>query len=388
MPLNYRLQQVGIKVETVEGTAVSPVAGDAGFNVFQADYTTDIDQFERDPLRASVGRLGPLAGIKKATMTFETELVGSGSITTAPPIATVLAACGYSQITLSSMTVANLTGTFVPGELIEGATSGSYTVVAHDVRNDILYVDKGGTSLVGSPVTGSVSGAFCDLAAITDDVGFAFHPDSARIRGNGSSYTVARHVDGIRQRIRGCRGNVTLSATTGDRFVMQVEMMGAHEDVTDTALLSGIVYPSQVPPQFLSSEVTVQGFDNETEGLIIDGFEINTGNNIEVRPDAGTASGAIAAVITNRQPTGNVNIEAPASISDLDVYSNTFSNTEGVIQVSAGTTAGNKFIIQIPNAQFNGVNEEDRAGIMAYGIDFSGNESASVIDRDVIILAV
>lgn len=388
MPLNNRLQQIALSAETTEGVAVSPVAGDVKFNIFgEPDFTEDIDRHERQPIREDVGQLATLTGIKKSELQLETELVGSGSITEEPPFSDLLKFSTCQVKTVATVILTNISGTFIAGEEVTFNTSQTATVLTTTKANGFMYITDATASPDTHEITGSISGATADGGTYATAQGFAYFPDSSRIRGDGSSCTVSRFLDGKRTRFRGARGNVNFSATTGNRVVMNSTLMGAYNDEVDAALLSGVTYPAPIPPQLLSTTLDTHGFSKAAGGLVYTGFQFNSGNNLEVRDDAGSASGAIAASVTGRQPAGSFTVEAPL-VATHDFRARSHSTNEDVISLTIGSTPGNRFIFQFPNATYGGINEESRANIAMMTVDFGCNVTPTVADRDWVLLAL
>jgi len=106
MPLNKRRTQIAIKAGT-EGTYSSSVedAAYAKTKVFSVNINYDVDQFERNPFRSTIGALASVAGKRIAKLTFSTELAGSGTAGTAPAYGPAILACGFSETVAASTSV-------------------------------------------------------------------------------------------------------------------------------------------------------------------------------------------------------------------------------------------------------------------------------------------
>lgn len=390
MALLNRKQVVSLLVEGTEGTAVVPIASGGGFNTFNTSFAPDIEMYERDPFRASLGRLASIAGVKTATVGFETEMVAStagnvGDVTSSaadyPPFHNLMLASGYEAVLVDSYALTSLSGTFVAGETLEDDDSSDRVEVCALTTKSgdgLLYVETGGTAagiggMVG-PCTGQTSEATGSLGSFTENAGILYKPSSTLPL---VSYTVGVFNDGLRHRVKGCRGNVTFSASTGQPCRMAFEFMGPFADSADIDLPTP-TYPTRVPPSLLSAGLTVHG-----DTLIIDSFEVATNNELSVRRSANDAAGAISTKITKRGFSGSIDPEVEL-VANHDFITKLTSNTEGLLDfdVAGGSGgAGNRFKIQGPNCSYSGVSGGERGGISTYSMDLSLNES-SIGDND------
>ena len=384
MALLNRKQVVSLLVESTEGTAVTPIASGGGFNTFNTSFAPDVEMYERDPFRSSLGRLASIAGVKTATVGFETEMVAStagnvgdpaSSAADYPPFHNLMLASGYEAVLVDSYTIGSLVGTFVAGETIEDDSGSEEAVCALTTKSGdtTLYVEAGGTVLsLGG--TGATSEATASFSSQVSDVGILYKPSSTLPL---VSYTVGVFNDGLRHRVKGCRGNVTFSASTGQPCRMAFEFVGPFEDSADITLITP-TYPTRVPPSLLSAGLTVHG-----DTLIVDSFEVATNNELSVRRSANDAAGAISTKITKRGFTGSIDPEVEL-VADHDFITKLTANTEGLLDfVVAGGSGGaaNRFRIQGPNCSYSGASGGERGGISTYSMDLSLNES-SIGDND------
>jgi len=207
LALLNRKQVVSLLVESTEGTAVTPIDSGGGFNTFNTSFAPDIEMYERDPFRASLGRLASIAGVKTATVGFETEMVAStagnvgdpaSSAADYPPFHNLMLASGYAAVLVDSYTITSLVGTFVAGETIEDDSGSEEAVCALTTKSGdtTLYVEAGGTVLsLGG--TGATSEATASFSPQGEDVGILYKPSSTLPL---VSYTVAVFNDGLRHR--------------------------------------------------------------------------------------------------------------------------------------------------------------------------------------------
>jgi hypothetical protein len=100
---------------------------DAGILVnFSPKASYDPQMYQRDPVRASLTKMGKLAGKRSAGIDFSIELKGSGSITVEPEWMRLIKACGFASNALKKISIGAITsGPYQPGEVITGQTSGA-----------------------------------------------------------------------------------------------------------------------------------------------------------------------------------------------------------------------------------------------------------------------
>lgn len=86
---------VAAKIESTYGDDASPVSATDSMLCYDADWKPGLEDIERNPYRSSLSRLMPRKGVQSGTLTFKTEILGSGTVGTAPAISPILRACGY-----------------------------------------------------------------------------------------------------------------------------------------------------------------------------------------------------------------------------------------------------------------------------------------------------
>lgn len=380
MPLLSRSQQVAIKVEGTEGTAETLAAANAGFNIFDASFSPDIAGFERNPNRATIGRLATLPGVKLGRVTMQTELVGSGDPDApTPPVDAILQSCGYQKAaSVEKLNISTPSGKFLVGETVTGGTSGATgTVVRPNTDNDaFVYITAKSGTFQSEGITGQTSGVtgLASGASVAEN-SVIYRPNS----GSNQSYTVGVYQDGLRHIIKGARGNVNFSAAVGEPMQMQVEYIGALESTADAAALTGIAYPSSVPPQLLGVNLRLG-----TYAPVFENISINTGNDLQPRRNANDSSGVISTLITARAIGGNLDPEATIISGGEDFFSKLSTAAQFELQMNLGSADGNSFNILGPSVQYSNISGGERNGIITNQVDLNFNESGT--DGDLIIL--
>ncbi len=99
IPFLPRRTQVAVKVEGTEGTDAVPTASDVIHPVFGVEYTPEFTMFNRDVVQPSLSRLRQISAEQQATITFSTELKGSGTAVDDPPpnLSAPFQGCGMAE---------------------------------------------------------------------------------------------------------------------------------------------------------------------------------------------------------------------------------------------------------------------------------------------------
>jgi len=134
-----RKAQVAVKLESTEGTAETLAAADADMFVYDPSFSPDIQKTPRNPLRATLSPAPHFIGRKQASISFKTELAGSGSAGTAPKFGDALKACGLSETVAASTSV-----TYAPdSDLTEGDGTSATVAIYIDGKRYMIYGARG-----------------------------------------------------------------------------------------------------------------------------------------------------------------------------------------------------------------------------------------------------
>jgi len=383
MPKLVRKRQLVAKIETTEGTAETLTSSDAGYLVEELNLDSDRDMYERNPVRETISRKGKVTGKKKGTIPFKMMVRGSGSVTTAPKIGTLLQACAFGEDALEQITIGAITGgPFVNGETITGGTSTETATVVVDTATGtttLYFKDASGAFDSGEVLTGSTSGATATTGSIPSDAGFVYQPTS--VYADIKSLTMAAYEDGQIKKYKGCRGTVGLSCETGQPLSAAFDFMGVEESIIDGTLLTGVTYESEVEPIALNTDFTANDV-----ALVVGSLSLDVQNTVAPRDSIADVNGILSYMITDRQPQGSLDPESEA-LSTFDWFALQAANTEIPMDFTIGATVGNKFRFVVPTAQVTKVTGADREGIMIDDVAFDMNGAGNG-DNELIILAL
>lgn len=163
MPLIEARSQLAAKVEAAEGTAEVLAAADAVL-ARNIKFDPEVEVEELDLQSSSLSPFAGVAGGRKAKMTFECELRGSGIVATPPTIGKLLRGCGFGETIVgatsvtyapASSAIPSLTlAKYVDGKkyLIAGAR-GNFEIDLKAGKPAIIKFDFLGTAITGTDVS-------------------------------------------------------------------------------------------------------------------------------------------------------------------------------------------------------------------------------------------
>lgn len=196
---------------------------------------------------------------------------------------------------------------------------------------------------------------------------------------NITSLTIALFKDGLKQMIKGARGNVKYSSKNGEIGMYEFEFIGVYDSVADVAMVTPSGVETTVPVALLSALFSVAAFS-----AFISQISFDMSNTIEPRPDINTAAGYISALLTKREPKGSFDPEAEL-VATHDFYGRWLAGTTGALTWKHPGSAGNICTFNVPVCQYTKISESDRNGIASLGADFlmarsavGGNDELSI----------
>lgn len=178
------------------------------------------------------------------------------------------------------------------------------------------------------------------------------------------SATLYFNVDGQKHLITGARGDFTISMGKGQIPVINFTFTGLYATPTAAAMaLNKTAFVSPLPVTKVNTPTfTLQGY-----AALAESFSYSQNNNIVYRNIIGGEN----VLLTNRNPSGQFLIEAPA-IGTKDFFSAVESHdgiTTGAFQIVHGTTAGNIITIDAPAVQLTSISEQNSDDIEMYQMD-------------------
>jgi hypothetical protein len=381
MSMLVRKRQLAAKIEAVEGSPEILSANDAGILVnFTPKASYEPEMYQRDPVRASLTKLGKLAGKRAAGMDFSIELKGSGSLTEEPEWADLIRACGYELNAFKKIGIGPITGgPYLHGETVTGDGSGAtgrVVIETYDGTTVLCIVEISGTFISGDLITGGTSGATSTASSDPIGGGYEIKPISSSV----PSLTMGLFEDGVRKVVKGCRGTVKFNFKIGEPAILEFSFKGVESGVADIPMLTGVTFDGTIPPVLLDAVMRCDGVS-----LNIGELEIDTANTLASKDKIDDAKGILSYMITGRDMQGSFNPEM-VPVSTHDFYSKWFENVPMVLDLNYGQDDGNKFRFYAPAIVYNKVDDGDRDGIQLAQTSFDLTGSMEPGDDELTIL--
>lgn len=353
-----RLRNIAAKAETTEGTVESLAASNGKTFVYNQKFNTEPELFPRNLDRSTFAKQPHVVGKKPASVSFEFELKGSGSASTAPDWVKFIKACGCGVNALKSINIGSITGgPFVHGETITGGTSAATGRVIKKTTNGasaVLFVLLTGTFQSGEVITGSASGATATTSSTASTVGNAIEP----ITSGMDSLTIGAYQDAIRKIGKGMRGNTRLMFANSQPVMAACEFMGVESSITDNSFFASVTPETTIPPAFNGATLTI-----DSVSVKISQLEVNLQNKITMRDDVTDSAGLLSAIITGRDTVATMDPEMVA-VASHDFFGKLLAGSLMELSIAWGASSGNRFEFYAPAVQYSKVGDGDRDGIM------------------------
>lgn len=266
------------------------------------------------------------------------------------------------------------TDDYAPVEAAYGSrakiVSGTYSMISFKVK-----VSGGGTPLGasgGEPVDDPLLKA-CGWAR-TYDAGVSV--DYALTNTGEVSCTIYYFVDGIRQLMVGCFGDMSVTYAAGKGPMREYRFWGVNVPMTDTALPTPTL-PSVPRPLAVNknnSVITIGGYTARLESLTL-----AMGNDVQYR----NRTGVELVNIVGRQPSGRIALELPlvAEKDFLGAAGICTLGTASALSIVHGTVAGNIVTESCPALQLLKPRTTKRNGILMLECELHAARSGAANDE-------
>ena len=169
--------------------------------------------------------------------------------------------------------------------------------------------------------------------------------------------TLYSYLDGIRWKMLGCVGNVSMNFTAKGIPVFQFRFVGEYQAGADVALPTDASYSAFVDPVTVG-KVWTPTFSIHGNTACLSSLSIDMANNAIYRDLVGCGG----PLITDRKPTGTAVFELP-SIATYAWDEAIKNSTSGSLNLVHGRTAGNIVQIECPAVTCNNASIQDQDGI-------------------------
>ena len=382
MALAQRKRVILVKLEATYGTDASPAAADAVLCSNLELTPLDGSSVERDFIRPFFGGSGSIRVENFCSLSFESEIAGSGAAGTAPEWGALLKSCNFSE----TVTAAAITGT---GQATGNTTTAMKLAAAASATNEFytgmtVTISSGtGAAQVGDIIAYDGTTKIITLAkpwAVPTDgtslysigANVVYLPNSNFGTTTNTAASIYFNVDGVRHVLLGARGSVAFDLTVKQIPKMKWKFTGLLGTISDQALPSADFTGWQTPVTVSTENTTninLLGYNS----AVIQTLSFDIANTIVYRQ----LIGAESVLITDRKPTGSISLEA-TTVTAKDWWTVAKNGTTGAFNVKHGTAAGNIVGFSAPKAQLADPKYSDSDGVamMDFSLAFIPNAAA------------
>ena len=258
-----------------------------------------------------------------------------------------------------ALIVANLSVKPMQNEMVDRNTIQGYfghqqqIPVSTQMMCDFDVEMQGSGAAGTAPAWGKLLKAAGMAEVINAGVSVVYSPAAS-----ASALTVYYHVDGVRHKLLGARGNVKCKTTPRGIPYLSFSLTGLYGGIADAALPAATI--SQGAPIAVNNANTpaaafaLHGY----QGKMYD-FDFDMGNQVVYR----NLVGAEDVIFTDRAPVGNIEIEMP-TITTKDYFTIARTPTLGAFTLTHGVTAGSKVKLDAANVQIINPEETDRDNVV------------------------
>lgn len=176
----------------------------------------------------------------------------------------------------------------------------------------------------------------------------------------------------------GCAGTFTITGEVGKPAMIDWDFDGAWVAPTDTAVPSGITWPTVKPPACLSATISV----GSLSGPRIKQWKFTAGVKVYLREDMTAASGYRAGIVVEREPTITLDPEMQ-SLATVNWFSGQTAGTTYAFSCAIGSASGNTMTLAAPVAQLVEAPQiGDRNGVVTNPITLLCTRNAAAGDDE------
>lgn len=280
-----------------------------------------------------------------------------------------------NAILVRNLSITPLNAELVSRDLVRPYLGASEQLIASSYVTVEFEVEMAGAGAAGTaPAYGPLLLA-CGMAATTSaGVSVTYAPVSSSF----GSVTIYYNVDGVLHKVTGARGNVEMQIEVGAIPVFRFSFTGLYNAPTDAAA-PAVTYTAFQTPLAANSDNT-SAFSLYSYSGALQSLNVNLNNAITYR----TLIGAEDVLMTDRQVSGTAVFEAP-TVAEKDYWSLALGSTLGALDITHGTSAGNRVQITSSRAKINNPSYQDANGIHMLQAPFqlvpstAGNDEISIV---------
>ena len=279
-------------------------------------------------------------------------------------------------ILVKNLELTPLAGDVVSRDLIRPFLGNSEQFIAKTYVELKFDVELAGSGTAGTAPKYGPAIKACGMAeTLVASTSATYAPVSA----STSSATIIYNTDGLNHLLTGCRGSFSIKAEVGQIPTISFSMVGIYNAPTDVSPVSAS-YTAQATP-LVFRQGNTSAFSLFSYSGLLQSFDFDMANATVYRQLVGSSTGEV--LITDRKPSGNVQIEAP-TIAVKDFFSIAFGTTTGSLSFMHGTTAGNKVTFTSPQTDITTPAYGEQDGVRMLNLPYvsvpttAGNDEVSL----------
>lgn len=282
---------------------------------------------------------------------------------------------GTDALLVRNLDITPIESDVVSRDLIRPYLGNSPQLLANSRVSITFQVELAGSGTAG---TAPRFGGVLQACGMSETVVAATSVTYAPVSSSFSSATIYFNNDGILHKATGCRGTFSLSAEVGQIPTIDFTMVGVYNAPTDTAAPT-TTYSNQASP-LVFKQGNTSSFQFFSYAGCLQSVSFDIANETVYRELVGCTKEVL---ITNRAPSGNVMIEAPA-LATKDFFSLAQTETTGNLTFLHGTTAGNRVTLTASQCDISNPSYGDQDGIQMLNIPYvavpttTGNDEISL----------
>lgn len=271
---------------------------------------------------------------------------------------------GADAVLVRDLSITPQSSDVVSRDLIRPYLGASQQLLANTKVECTFSVELAGSGAAGTaPQYGKAIQA-CGLSeTIAANTSVTYEPESSGF----NSITIHYNIDGVRHKVTGCRGNLTLNATVGEIPSLDFAFTGIYNAPDDTALPTP-TYANQDDPLIFKNGNT-SSFQLLSYGGALQSISMDLGTSLVYRELVG---GTKEVLITDRAVSGSVSIEA-VLMATKDFFAAAVDDDAalGNLQFTHGSVAGNIVQFTSSKVDIGDVSYGDQDGIAMLEIPYT-----------------
>ncbi len=271
---------------------------------------------------------------------------------------------GADAVLVRDLSITPQSSDVVSRDLIRPYLGASQQLLANTKVECTFSVELAGSGTAGTaPQYGKAIQA-CGLSeTIAAGTSVTYEPESSSF----NSITIHYNIDGVRHKVTGCRGNLTLNASVGEIPSLDFAFTGIYNAPDDTALPTP-TYSNQDDPLIFKNGNT-SSFALLSYAGALQSISMDLGTSLVYRELVG---GTKEVLITDRAVSGSVSIEA-VLMATKDFFAAAVDDDAalGNLQFTHGATAGNIVQFTSSKVDIGDVSYGDQDGIAMLEIPYT-----------------